>query len=312
MGSVGQARGILQALENEYGVVEKKVVYNRWSCLPNCLLGATLLGVNTKESSDFNAPYPDIILSISRRTTPLARYLKRQSKGKSKIVQLMYPGRCGLSELDLVIVPEHDRQHAGCSNIFRIVGCPHRVSVKAMEEAKFKWASVFADLPRPYTSVIVGGAIKGKPFTAENAALLAKELRELKQKIGGSVLITSSRRTGAEAEKIIMDALDGIPSYTYLWGEKKENPIMGFWALGDQIVVTGDTVSMCSESCGSGNPVWIFTGKNWLTPKHHRFVQSLYDGGYAVALEDANALSFQPKERLDPSAVIADKIKSLF
>ena len=312
MGSIGQAKGIIQALDDSYEVVEKKIAYTKLAKLPNVFKGASLLGMNKKESSPLEAPYPDLVLSISRRTTPIARWIKKKSKGKTKIIQLIFPGKCGLKDLDLVIVPEHDREKSSAANIFYITGCPHRVSEKAIAEAKTKWEPAFAELPRPFTTVIIGGSIKGKPFKLENARKFGQELRKLHNKTGGSILITDSRRTGSEGEKVIMRELEGIPAYTYLWGEEKENPIMGFWACADRVVVSGDSVSMCCESCGSGKPVLIFTGEGWLTPKHYRFVDSLYQQNYAIALEDEHALEFQPDGRLDPAEAIAEKINNLF
>ena len=308
MGSVGQAKGVILALGDKVETVEKTIAYNRWARLPNCLKGCSLLGVDAAKSSKLQAPWPDLVLSVSRRTTPIARWIKKQSGGKSKIIQLMYPGSWGLKDLDLVVVPEHDAAKCKGGNFLFITGCPHRVTAQTIAEAKQKWDPIFASLPRPWTTVLVGGAIKGKPFTLENARLLGQEIRRLVDKIGGSVLITSSRRTGAEAEAAIMQELQGVPAYTYLWGEKKENPIMGFYACADKIIATGDSVSMVSEACGSENPVLIFEGHNWLTPKHHRFVASLYNSGYAVALEDAAALEFKPAKYINPAQKIAAEI----
>ena len=39
--------------------------------------------------------------------------------------------------------------------------------------------------------------------------------------------------------------------------QKKDNPIMGFYACADRIIVTGDSVSMACEACGSGKPVLV-------------------------------------------------------
>lgn len=307
-GSVGQAKGIIQALEGKINIETRQIVYNRWAALPNCLRGRSLLGINREKSDVLNAPWPEMVLSISRRTLPVARWIKKQSGGKTKIIQLMHPGKCGLKEIDLVIVSEHDAGKCKGGNFFFITGCPHRVNEKTAAAAREKWAPVFANLPRPWISVLVGGAIKGRPFSRENALSLARGIKNVQQKLGGSILITSSRRTGQEAEDIIMNELKGVPLYTYLWGEKKENPIMGFYACGDKIIATGDSVSMTCESCGSGNPVLVFEGKNWLTPKHRRFIRSLYDNGYAVALEDEHALDFKPTARLDPAEQIAKRI----
>ncbi len=310
-GSVGQARGIIAALDDTYDIEEKNIVYTRLARLPNIFKGASLVGLNKKASDDFNAPFPDLILSISRRTAPIARWIKKKSKGKSKIIQLMHPGKCGLKDFDLLIIPEHDRHKKVGNRAVYITGCPHRTTAKALNEAEARWAPVFADLPRPLTTLIIGGAIKDRPFSEENAKRLAQEVLQFKNDVGGALLITSSRRTGAAAEKILKNALKDIPSYTFWWGENKENPYMGFLACADQIIVTGDTVSMCSEACGTGKPVLIFRGENWLFPKHHRFVDSLLAGNYACALEAADAKEFQPKQRLDAAGFIAEKIKTI-
>ena len=213
--------------------------------------------------------------------------------------------------MDLVVVSEHDRGKAAGNNLFYITGCPHRITEKTLAEAAIKWNPVFADLPRPFITVLVGGAIKGKPFTDENATLLAEAIAEVHQKVGGSILITSSRRTGKSAEDIIMNKIKGIPAYTYLWGEKKENPIMGFYACADYIIATGDSVSMTCEACGTGKPVLVFCGKDWLTSKHLRFVQSLVDGGYATRVDSSDAVDFKPQECLFPSVEAAEKIRNL-
>ena len=75
-GSVGQAKGILPLLNDDFEVEIKTIAYNRLAALPNCLLGASLLGVDRRNSSLTEPPYPDLVLSISRRTAPIARYIR--------------------------------------------------------------------------------------------------------------------------------------------------------------------------------------------------------------------------------------------
>jgi len=312
-GSVGQAKGIIQALDDTFCVIEKNIVYNRLAALPNWLRRATLIGVDLTKSAPLKGEdFPDAVLSTSRRTLPVALWIKKKSGGKTKIIQLMYPGKFGFDQIDLDIISEHDRGKANGENIMYITGCPHRVFPHTLEEAKAKWDPVFAHLPKPWTAVIIGGAIKNKPFTAQNASLLAERILQLHEIVSGSLLITTSRRTGEEAQKLIMDKIGHIPAYTYLWGEEKENPIMGFYACADRIIVTGDSVSMACESCGTGKPVIVFKGNKWLTPKHLKFVQSLCDGKYAIDMDQPGVMEFTPQKSLNPSAEIAKKIKGLF
>lgn len=310
MGSVGQARGVVSCLDTDkYEIIEKNLEYTKLSGLPNFLRGKTLVGITPESKKQIIAPFPDMVLSISRRTVPVARYIKKQNKN-TKIIQLMHPGKTGLKEFDLVLVPEHDKNKKSYSNMHYIVGAPHRINANVLQEAQEKWAKEFEHLPKPLTAVIVGGAIKKKEFSLDNAIDLGNKIRTLKEQNGGSILITTSRRTGEKAEKAIMEALKDIPSHTFLWGEKKENPYMGYLACADNIVVTGDSVSMCCEACGTNKPVFVFTGKKWLTRKHIRFVASLYKNGYAIALKERN-LAFKPKKALNAAIDAANQIEKL-
>ncbi len=309
-GSVGQARGVVQQLNPEhYDITEKVLDYTKFSGLPNFLRGKTLIGLTPASKQAIVAPFPDLVLSTSRRTVPVARFIKKQNPN-TKLIQLMHPGRTGLREFNLAIVPEHDKNKVSYPNIKYIVGAPHRITEKVLTEARETWQPKFADLPKPLTAVVIGGAIKNKEFSLENAASLGHKIKEIKEKIGGSILITTSRRTGAKAEKVIMDALAGIPAYTFLWGDKKENPYMGYLACADNIIVTGDSVSMCCEACGTGKPVFVFTGRHWLTRKHIRFIASLYKNGYAAALKTHN-LNFKPKRKLNAAVDAAAMIDAL-
>lgn len=309
-GSVGQAKGVIAQLDSEkYDIIEKKLTYNKFSGLPNFIRGKTLVGLAPDSKKQIVPPFPDIILSTSRRTVPVARFIKK-FRPSTKLVQLMHPGHTGLKEFSLVIVPEHDKNKAGFKNIRYIVGAPHRTTAENLAKAREGWEEKFATLPRPFTAVIVGGAIKGKAFSEENALALGRKIAEFKRQIGGALLITSSRRTGKKAEDIILGEVKNVPSHTFLWGDKSDNPYLGYLACADQMIVTGDSVSMCSEACGTGKPVFIFTGRHWLTRKHVRFIASLYKNGYAKALKMCN-LGFKPKKSLNAAYDSAKMIDNL-
>lgn len=309
-GSVGQAQGVIDALPENIEAVEKKLVYNKLSGLPNCLRGRTLMGLDRESKKEISAPWPDYVLSISRRTVPVARYIKKQNP-QTKLIQLMHPGHTGLAEFDLVAVPEHDKNKESADNIHYIIGCPHRVTPQYLAAAKDKWAEKFTNLPKPITALIIGGAIKGKAFSNENALALGQAVKKFKQQTGGSLLITTSRRTGSEPEKIIMKQLKGIPQFAYLWGDTSENPYNGFLACADNIIVTGDSVSMCCEATGTGKPIYLFTGHNWLSDKHMRFVRSLCETGCAVMLDSEYAADFKPQKSLNAAAEVAALIEKL-
>ena len=310
MGSNGQINGIAQNLNSDhFKIVEKKIIYTRLSALPNFIRGRSLLGVVGESREKLTEPWPDLVLSGSRRMAPVARWIKKHSGGKTKLIQLLYIGRTGIKDFERIFLPEHDRGKKAFTNFRYVTGAPHRITEKSLKEARELWNNEFKHLPKPLTAVIVGGNIQNRDFGTNNAIMLGRDVKEFKRKIGGSILITDSKRTGTDKEKLILEEISSIPSYKYLWGSSGVNPYMGFLACADNIIVTGDSVSMASEACGTGKPVFIFTGKEWLTKKHYRFVNSLYAGNYAAPL--GLTAQFKPSGKLNATFDIVKEIEKL-
>lgn len=304
-GNNNQSLGVAEALGGD--IVVKKISYNKYIRFPNFIRGSTLLGVNKcKELID--AEYPDYAIAAGRRAASVLRWIKKQSKGQTKIIQIMFPGYWGIKNYDLVILPNHDGCHLKKKNILRVVGAAHRITEERLKKEKEKWERFFEKLPRPRIALIVGGATKNKPFTVEMAKELAKQANFLKEKIGkGAFLVTTSRRTGEKQTQILKDDLKG-PMFFYEWGNSEvENPYFGYLALADYIIVTGDSVSMCSEACASNSPVYIYAPEKSVGKKHALLHEYLYQGQYAQPLTDK--VEKYNHHRLNVSEVIADYIK---
>ena len=311
IGSKNQALGIAHYLdENKFNIIIKNIEYNKLASLPNFIRQNTLLGITKSSKELLTSPFPDFVLSSTRRTAPVARYIKKQNP-TTKLIQLIHIGRSGLNDFELIFVPEHDKHKTKSNNIRYTVGAPHFITQEKLDDAKQKWQNKFSHLPHPITALIVGGAIKKHPFSIENAKKLAFAVKKLKEKEGGSLLITTSRSTGLDAQNEIMSILDDIPNYNYLWGSKDENPYLGFLACSDNLVVTGDSVSMCCEATATHKPLRIFTSPNWLTPKHLSFVKSLYDSGYAQDIEKEQSYTVNPNSNLNVAKDIAEIISNL-
>jgi len=314
-GTFNQALAIAEALP--FPFVIKKIEYTPFAKLPNFIRGKSKIGIseNTiKALLKDSKKLPDIIITAGRRGAPLARYIRKLSHGKTKIIQIMYPGRIGLSDFALVVVPKHDDLSiASKENVFEITGAPHRISEKVLHDATKKWHKTFAKYPRPLTAVIVGGSTKNRTFTNNMAQELTSGINTLiGKKSKGTILLTTSRRTGTSQENIIISNLPNA-KYIYKWGDKGDNPYFGFLALADRIVVTGDSVSMCSEACSTSVPVYIYDNPKLITKKHRRFLNELYDQGRAKPLP----LIFERTSEecachiLNPAYLVAKKVKSL-
>ena len=306
MGNNNQVLGVAEALGLPFE--QKKIEYDCFAFLPNFLRGATKLGINSSSLREIDIPaerLPDLIIGAGRRMFPLMRYLKKKSKGRTKLVQMMNPGMSGFKEADLIVLPRHDMYKGNASNVIQTLGAPHRVTEQKLSEELEKWRPQFEKYPQPRISVIVGGSTKKMPFTTEMAKQLALGVLDLNP---GSILVTTSRRTPPDVIQILKQMFPAEETYFYQFGDAGENPYFGLLAWGSRIVVTGDSMSMCSECCATGVPVYIFAPSKSMSKKHALFHQQLYETGYATAL-GCGQTAFGG--RLNPSQDVAEKILSL-
>lgn len=279
-GNRAQCLGVAEALG--WPFVVKDITYDLWAGLPNILRGASFWGVTKATRQTLAPPWPDVVIAAGRRTAPLARAIKKNNQGRSSLVQIMDPGWGGADDFDLIAVPNHDRM-ALRPNMVPMTGVPHRVTSAALEAAAARWRDRFKDYPKPWIALIVGGSTRRRTFTEAMARELGRTANVLAEDANGSLLITTSRRTGSAADVMFKEIT--VPWLVYRWGERGENPYLGFLALADAIIATGDSVSMCSEACATPAPVYIYAPEALITEKHARLHQELYEKGYARPLQ---------------------------
>ncbi|MEO5337794.1 MAG: mitochondrial fission ELM1 family protein [Magnetospirillum sp. WYHS-4] len=299
-GNRSQVMGVAQVLGLPY--IKQELEYTAAGALPNMVLGASFHGLTKNSRINLAPPWPDLAIAAGRRTAPVARYIKEKSGGKTFLCQIMYPGETGIDDFDLVAVPHHDRVPP-LPNFLPITGAPHPVTPQRLAESRQDWEDRLEPLPRPRIALIVGGSTKRREFTAPLARELGEKVAAMARKTGGSLLVTTSRRTGEGARQALLEAIAGIPAHVFTWGDGGDNPYFGYLALADAIVVTGDSVSMCSEACATAAPVYIFAPKALTVHKHGVLHQELYAKGYARPLEEKlDAWSHEPLNAATPIA----------
>ncbi|PHS79745.1 MAG: nucleoside-diphosphate sugar epimerase [Rhodospirillaceae bacterium] len=305
-GNKAQVMGVAQALGGACTV--KTIAYNTLARLPNLMLGTSFKTLDTLSRKDLVEPWPDLVIAAGRRTAPIAQHIKKMSGGKTKLVQIMYPGGRGEDDFCLIAVPRHDGLDKA-SNRFEIIGAPHGVTADVLEDARKVWAEKFAHLPSPHIALIVGGSTKNRTFTPTMARDLGTQARKLAKDMGGSLLVTTSRRSTVEATKALIEALGDTPTNIFKWGDTGENPYFGYLALASYTIVTGDSVSMCCEAAATNAPLYIFAPKDLITDKHARLHQTLYEQGYAKPLNGNVAFEKWTHPPLNAAQDIAIEIK---
>ncbi|MCB8879672.1 mitochondrial fission ELM1 family protein [Acidisoma cellulosilytica] len=194
-------------------------------------------------------PRPGLILSCGGMAAAVGSAIRSPDH---RVVHIQNP-RMAFSKFDLIIVNRHDEVTG--PNVIVTRTALHRVTQTRLEEARARWAPVFAHLPRPLVAVLVGGTNGRFKLDAPVAANLAQSLAGMMDNDHVGLMLTPSRRTDPKATAAFRDALE--PRGAYVWDGAGENPYFGMLALADMIVVTIDSVSMVSEGAATAAPVML-------------------------------------------------------
>ena len=137
-----------------------------------------------------------------------------------------------------------------------------------------------------HNALIVGGVTKRIPFGNHEAEELASKIKGQYDASGGSVIVTTSRRTGKTTDTLFekLKLLNCKPIYFHRWMNSDENPYFGILAYSDDLVVTGDSISMLSDACAAPGTVYIYNPEKCSSTKHLRFHEELYALGAARPL----------------------------
>ncbi len=298
-GDNSQVQGLGEALG--WPLVEKHFVYTRHEKLVNLPFGGHLLGVVKERSSALESPWPDLVISAGRKNEPIARYIraraakdlgKRQNAHPGKHVRLIHVGRpwAKPSTWDLVITTPQYRLPRD-PNILHNETPLHRVTRARLDEAARAWEARAAQLPRPRIAVLAGGNSGPYPFNRASGERLARELNQLVAELGGSLLVTTSARTLDETTDALFDGI-AAPSILYRWKKgDPDNPFFAFLGLADRVVVTADSVSMMTEACATGRPVYLYdTGEGITSMKHNPWLDG--EGGSGDVAGEAGSSAF--------------------
>ena len=205
----------------------------------------------SKAGSPLAPPYPDICLATGRRAVPYLRMLKALSPATFCI--LFKDPRIRRHGADLLIVQQHDAPRG--DDVLVVTTAPNRLSPQRLAAAQAAMQSALTPLPRPRIAVLVGGNSRHHRYTDSDIGRFTDGLRA-RLDTGSSLMITTSRRTPPPLAK----ALAGLatrPNVT-LWDGSGENPLLGYLAFADEIVVTADSTNMVGEAAALGVPVQVF------------------------------------------------------
>lgn len=194
-------------------------------------------------------PWPDLVIGIGRRSVAVARWIKRQNGGRTKLVRLGNP-RADPSLFDLVLTtPQYPVPRAANVIVLPLTMGRHRAKPEAQPE-EAQWLE---RLSRPHLLLSLGGVTRFWTIAGDMIADCAVRLAERASAAGGSLIVVRSPRTAPETVETARTAVQGRPNVQI-------DPPVRFPVLladADEHFVTADSVSMISEAIMTGKPVGL-------------------------------------------------------
>ncbi len=248
-----------------------------------------------------DSPLPSTLIGCGGVAAAVTARLRLQGH---HAIHVQHP-RMNPARFDLIVVQPHDNLTG--PNVVVTRTAMHHVTQARLAAARARWAPVFAHLPRPLVSVLVGGSNGRYRLDAPVATDLALQLATMMRRDHVSVAITPSRRT----DPLAMGALKAnlFPLGAWIWNGAGENPYLGLLACADLIIATGDSVSMISEAAATSAPVMVaalpgrsrriaaFT-QGLVAERRIRIYAGRYEPWAVTALDDTDLAAARLREQL--------------
>ena len=259
IGDTAQTRLIAKALAEsnpDCEVTEVEIAMREAFRIGKPTLHPSLHHIEPASAERLQPPWPDLAIGAGRRLAMVLLWLKEHSGGRTKIVYLGRPQR-HMTRFDLVIAPSQYRVPAA-PNLLRLSYPLVRIEQSALSEAAERWRDRLASLPKPLIVLLVGGPQRVVRFDAELAGHLLAETADLVTAQGGSLYVSTSRRTPPAIVETLAAQMPAFGKLHRWSADGGDNPYLGLLAHGDGFVVTGDSLSMMVEVAGLGKPLAIY------------------------------------------------------
>lgn len=193
---------------------------------------------------------PALAVGCGRQAALATRILRDRG---ARVVQVLDP-RLPARHWDLVVAPAHDGLRGG--NVITLAGSLHPVDDAWLARGRHDFPD-FAELPAPRIAVLVGGPSAHAGFDLDAFEALMAMAEAMAAREGGSLLVTTSRRTPEAVRTALRTRPRRVPTLAWTGAADGVNPYAGLLAWADRIASTADSVNMLSEACATAAPVFV-------------------------------------------------------
>lgn len=208
------------------------------------------------QSDPLEAPWPDLVITVGRRLTLVALWIREQSGDRTRIALVGKPS-CSTDRFSLIVIGGEVQIPPG-PNVHRTSLPLLRVDEEEVARAAGEWRERLAGLPRPLIGILVGGPTNPFAFTRGVEERLIELAREIAEDQRGTPYVTTSPRTPPRTVAALREKLPAGAQFFEWRRGAPDNPYRGLLGLADGFIVTGDSISMLVEVAKLHKPLAIF------------------------------------------------------
>src|SRR5262245_15284269 len=188
--------------------------------------------MDTRRSDLLAPPWPDLVIAASRRAAPLARWIKKQSGGRSRLVHLLHT-QAPLHHFDLVVTTPQYRLPER-SNVLHNLLPLNAAPPEVLQSSAAQWRARLQHLPRPWIAGFVGGNSLNVRLDEATDRPRGEVASCTAAETGRSLLISRRPGTPPDGADALLAAVE-CPAFIYKWqpANMNENAYPAYLALAD-------------------------------------------------------------------------------
>lgn len=225
----------------------------------------------------------DLLIGAGHGTSRIIRYLKEKHPHLFTVAMMRPSGK--VADYDVVVAPKHDGLKPA-ENLITTLGNCNRITRELVGKEAERWSKRLASVQGVKVAVMVGGPSKHGNFTAREARQLIRDVvQALKTQAtqGAGLLVSTSRRSGAEITKAVQEELKASGLGYHFWRpddpDNRDNPYFAYLGLAHAVVITPDSTSMVSEAATAGKPLYLWGSEKQVPKKFRTFYLALASQG---------------------------------
>ncbi|MHA7838968.1 MAG: ELM1/GtrOC1 family putative glycosyltransferase, partial [bacterium] len=211
--------------------------------------------------SELRPPWPDLLIVAGRRVAAVARWVREQSRGRTRVVALGAAAGTPPEAVDLAVTP---RSRA-------LFPHPHRMEIESPLVGRRSTASMrlteegsgharIAEIAQPRLALLVGSGTRHLGLDRAAAESLGRLVADSATGLGASVLISASRHADPEAFQGCVAGVGRKAALVHR-ATSEQRPEEDLWpailASADLFVVAGLGETTLAEVCSTGRPVFL-------------------------------------------------------